>query len=626
MCQTNIHPQSMAFVKRLYTFMLQQFLPLLTMTFFICLFIVLMQFLWRFLDDLVGKGLSISVIAELFFYAALVSVPTALPLAVLLASLMTFGNLGEKFELTALKAAGISLFSIMKPLIIFMVFLAVGAFCFQNYAIPVAQSKMWTLLFSVRQKSPEVEIPVRSFYDQIPGMNLYVENKNPETGMLYNMIIYDVSRGLDNTRVILADSGKMNFTEDKTRLFLHLYQGEMFENLKDNTMGTSSSNYLPFRREGFSDKQIYFSFDANFNRMDESGMRNQYIGKNVHELKESIDSIKHIVDSIGDTYAYDIARRHNSIIQPQPIAKPGTVSSGPMFGAATVQSTEDVAQKKNETPLPSVEDLAKIDIDSVFAGNSPSQARQFIQTALTNANRQRQDYEFLSTILLEQAKLMRRHDIELQRKYTLPIACLIFFFIGAPLGAIIKKGGIGTPLVISVFLFIFYYIFDNMGYKMARDGRTAVWVGIWLSSAVMLPMGIFFSYKAAGDSAVFNFDAYRNFFRALIGKRDKRSLSLKEVVMDEVEKDKALSLIAQVRDEAIALQKAPKRSRLISIILRRNEFDGLDKAIADMVEHLSNTRSARVIQQLNLLPFRARRSDLNEIVSACYAIENIIKD
>ena len=205
--------------------MLQRFLPLLAMTFFICLFIVLMQFLWKSIDDLVGKGLEVSVIGELFFYAALTMVPMALPLAVLLASLMVFGNLGENFELTAMKASGISLFRIMKPLTIVMILIAIGAFFFQNNVLPVAQTKMWTLLFSVRQKTPEVEIPQRSFYDQIPNMNLYVERKNAETGMLYDMIIYDLSRGLDNTRVILADSGRFNFTEDKTRLYLHLYTG-----------------------------------------------------------------------------------------------------------------------------------------------------------------------------------------------------------------------------------------------------------------------------------------------------------------------------------------------------------------------------------------------------------------
>ncbi len=296
--------------------MLQRFLPLLAMTFFICLFIVLMQFLWRYIDDLVGKGLAVSVIGELFFYAALTMVPTALPLAVLLASLMTFGNLGERFELTAMKAAGISLFKIMRPLIVLMVFVAIGAFFFQNNVLPVAQTKMWTLLFSMRQKSPEVEIPVRSFYDQIPGMNLYVERKNPDTGMLYDLIIYDLSRGLDNSRVILADSGSLNFTEDKTRLFLHLYRGEMFENLRENAMGSSTSNYLPFRRESFTDKQIYFLFDANFNRMDESTMRSQYVGKNITELRASIDSISGIVDSLGTSYGSDLVTSVGSVGAP----------------------------------------------------------------------------------------------------------------------------------------------------------------------------------------------------------------------------------------------------------------------------------------------------------------------
>ena len=242
--------------------MLQTFLPLFAMTFFICLFVVMMQFLWRFVGDIVGKGLALSVIGELFFYASLTMVPTALPLAVLLASLMSFGNLGEKFELTALKASGISLFKIMRPLIILMVLIAIGAFFFQNNVLPVAQTKMWTLMFSVRQKTPEVEIPERSFYDQIPNINLYIDHKNPKTGMLYGMILYDLTRGMDNSRVILADSGSLSFTEDKKHLFLHLYDGEMFENLRDNSLGVTTSGYMPFRREQFDENKIYMDFDA----------------------------------------------------------------------------------------------------------------------------------------------------------------------------------------------------------------------------------------------------------------------------------------------------------------------------------------------------------------------------
>ena len=212
--------------------MLQTFLPLFLMTFLICLFIVLMQFLWRYIDEMVGKGLTIAVLGELFFYAALTFVPMALPLAILLASLMTFGNLGEHFELTAMKASGISLLRTMRPLIITMFVIATAAFFFQNNVLPIAQTKMWTLLYSVRQKSPEVEIPESVFYDQIPGYNLYVEHKDRETGTLHSMMIYDVSKGFENARIILADSGRMSITEDKTHLFLRVWMGEQLENLR----------------------------------------------------------------------------------------------------------------------------------------------------------------------------------------------------------------------------------------------------------------------------------------------------------------------------------------------------------------------------------------------------------
>ncbi|MDE5690439.1 MAG: LptF/LptG family permease, partial [Duncaniella sp.] len=252
-------------IKRMDIFILQSFVPLFMMTFCICLFIVLMQFLWRYIDDLVGKGLGVDVIAELFFYAALTMIPMALPLAILLASLMTFGNLGEQFELTAMKASGISLLRTMAPLIVLMVMIATGAFFFQNDVLPVAQTKMWTLLYSMRQKSPELEIPEGVFYDQIPGYNLFVQEKNRDTGVLYEMMIYDVSKGFENSSIILADSGKMSITPDKTHLFLRLWNGESFENIRD--AGASNMLNVPYRRESFSQKDIMLKFDANFNRM-----------------------------------------------------------------------------------------------------------------------------------------------------------------------------------------------------------------------------------------------------------------------------------------------------------------------------------------------------------------------
>jgi len=577
--------------------MLQRFLPLLAMTFFICLFIVLMQFLWRFVDDLVGKGLSVDVIGELFFYAALTMVPTALPLAVLLASLMVFGNLGEKFELTAMKASGISLFKIMMPLIWLMILIAIGAFFFQNNVLPVAQTKMWTLMFSVRQKSPEVEIPERSFYDQIPNMNLYVERKNTETGMLYDMIIYDLSRGMDNTRVILADSGQFNFTEDKTRLFLDLHSGEMFENMRDNSLGSGSQRYLPFRREHFTRKEIYFPFDANFNRMDEGGVRALYVGQNISQLRHSIDSIGHQVDSIGNEYARELLQAGSFGLSP-------TITTR----RNGVQVTEPRPQVKVDQPL---------NIDSFFVSPNPSSAKTYISQALARAKRQKQEYSYRSLMLEEQAKMMRRHDIEMQKKFTLSFACLIFFFIGAPLGAIIKKGGIGTPLIISVILFIVYFIIDNAGYKAARDGKLEVWQGIWLSTAVLMPLGVFFTYKAVGDSAVFNIDAYRNFFLRLRGKGLERSLTLKEVRMTEVDKPTALDMAREYLSLCESAKERIGHASLFKKLYWRISGSGtpeLRQPLGAMIDYLSNSPDIYVINYLNQYPFHPTPRRLDSMI------------
>ena len=509
-------------------------------------------------------------------------VPTALPLAVLLASLMVFGNLGEKFELTAMKASGISLFRIMRPLIVLMMFIAAGAFFFQNNVLPVAQTKMWTLMFSVRQKSPEVEIPERSFYDQIPNMNLYVGHKNAETGMLYDMIIYDLSKGMDNTRVILADSGLFNFTEDKTRLYLQLYNGEMFENMRDNFMGSGNSGYMPFRREHFTEKGVYFPFDANFNRMDESGMRSQYIGQNISQLRASIDSIGREVDSIGNRYAAELLN-----VPIMGVSRERTVMEG---GEAKRVRRADVILRE---PL---------DIDSIFRSPSASMSKSYVSQALAKAKRQKQEYSYRSLVLTEQAKLMRRHDIEMQKKFTLSFACIIFFFIGAPLGAIIKKGGLGTPLIISVLLFIVYFIIDNTGYKMARDGKVAVWEGIWLSTAVLMPLGVFFTYKAVGDSAVFNMDAYRNFFRRLTGKGNERTLTLKEVRMEEVEPSVAIPMLEGILSVCRAMEKRYSDTGFLKRLFLRTPA-GLRDDLNRVVDYLSNSPDIYTINLLNQYPF-----------------------
>ena len=361
-------------IKRMDIFILQSFVPLFMMTFCICLFIVLMQFLWRYIDELVGKGLGVDVIGELFFYAALTMIPMALPLAILLASLMTFGNLGEQFELTAMKASGISLLRTMAPLIVLMVCIATGAFFFQNDVLPVAQTKMWTLLYSMRQKSPELEIPEGVFYDQIPGYNLFVQEKNRETGVLYEVMIYDVSKGFENSSIILADSGKMSITPDKTHLFLRLWHGESFENLKD--AGAGNMKNVPYRRESFSEKEIMLKFDSNFNRMDEQGMRNQYVGKNMAELQATIDSVGARVDSLGSSYGTALREY-------------------PYMGIHAYQTRID-SGKSVKTRRPDVEIAKPVNVDSIMRGSSSGIRLGYLNQGLAKAQRMRQEYEYKS--------------------------------------------------------------------------------------------------------------------------------------------------------------------------------------------------------------------------------------
>lgn len=565
-------------------FILRSFLPLFIMTFFISLFILLMQFLYMRIDELVGKGLGVDVIGELFFYAGLAFVPLALPLAILLASLMTFGNLGEQFELTAMKASGVSLVKAMRPLMVFIGAVAIGAFFFQNHVLPWAQVKMYTLIFSVKQTSPELEIPEGVFYDQIPGYNLFVEKKNRDTGTLYDLMIYDVSKGFENASIILADSGKLAMTDDKTHLFLHLWDGESFENLRE--AGANVKN-VPYRRESFSSKEVLLKFDAGFNRIDEEGMRNQYVGKNIAELKATIDSVETRMDSVGQVFAQ-------------------MVVENPFFGIEYNTTVYDEKSMPQEIRRPDVALDKPVNVDSIFKGQTSGIGLNYLNQALMKAKRLRQDYEFKSLTITDDLRTIRRHDIELQKKYTLSLACIIFFFIGAPLGAIIRKGGIGMPLVVSVLLFLFYYLIDTMGYKMARDGKVDVWEGIWLSSAVLLPLGVFFTYKAVNDSAVFNRDAYVNFFRKLFGTNVVRSVEMKTVVMDEVVPATAIAKLESLAATAENYLSAnPPKQGYIDYWLKGYSRSGLHELSAQLeatVDYLSNSHDKMVVVKLMDFP------------------------
>lgn len=575
-------------IKRLYLFILQTFLPLFVMTFLICLFILLMQFLWRYVQDLVGKGLDFSVICELFFYASLTMVPLALPLAILLASLMVFGNLGERFELTAMKAAGVSLIKIMGPLIVFISFVAVGAFFFQNDILPKAQVKMWTLLFSMRQKSPELDIPEGVFYDEIEGYNIFVKQKDRERGVLHNMMIYDVSKGYGTANIIVADSGKLSFTEDKKHLFLRLWQGESFEDLKDTQSSSLGSNL--YRRESYTEKEILIPFDANFNRMDDATMRGQYIGKNITELNQTIDSVNARMDSVGGDYASMMRQNAYFNVPSMTIS----VKKG-----KTVQ--EDNPPVKMRVPL---------NVDSMINSESIAQQRSIVSNALSKATRMKQDYEYKGYAMKDDKETVTRHGIELQKKFTLAIACLIFFFIGAPLGAIIRKGGLAIPIVVSVLLFVIYYVIDNTGVKLAKESVWPVWQGVWMSTAILLPLGILFTYKAVNDSAVFNADAYTNFFKRLIGQHIMRNIQMKEIVMDEVDNNIALEKLESMKGTCTKfLDQYGKRQSYIQYWMNgydRNQIYTLGEDLEKLVGYLENSQDILVVNKLMDYPIIRR--------------------
>ena len=560
--------------------MLSRFLPRFLMTFCICLFIVIMQFLWRYIDELVGKGLSIDLIAELFFHAALSLLPLALPLSILLAALMTFGDLGEHIELTALKSSGISLTTIMKPIGILMVFVAIGAFFFMNNALPKSQVKMWTLLFSMRQTSPTLDIPEGTVYSQIPGYNIYVKRKDKERDMLYNMLIYDVSQSSTYPRIVAADSGRLSMTEDKRHLLLTLYKGSWYEEMRTGS-GVNGLSGDMYRRETFHDKVIMIPYDANFNRMDDENMKSQYVGKNISELQQTIDSVTLKVDSAA---TFIVSR-----MRTQPVCGVPSRRNAYKDGKWVAEVVKDV---KLDKPA---------NLDEMIKSLSTQEQEQVINQALVRATSAMQDMQFQGYSISDDNFIIRRHQIELMKKFTLSLACLIFFFIGAPLGAIIRKGGLGMPIVVSVILFIIYYIIDNMGYKLARDGRWEVWQGMWLSSAVLMPLGIFLTKKAVNDSAVFNPDAWLNFLRRFTGLHQTRKLEAKEVIINEVVTADALSRIEALKTSCQQfLDKYPGRQRYIDYWQQgydKAAVKSLAEQVDSVVDYLSNTRDQMVLNK-----------------------------
>ncbi len=565
-------------IKKLDIFVLKSFLLLFAGTFFICLFIFMMQFLWRYVDELVGKGLEIKVLAQFFFLSALTLIPLSLPLAILLAALMTFGNFGERYELLSMKAAGIPLLRIMQPVILFCVLLGLTSFFFQNVIGPKAQKELWTLIVSMKQKSPEVDIPEGVFYSDIDGYNIYVKQKDRETGILKDVLIYNFSDGFENAHIIWAAEGKLELTADKQHLYLHLYNGEQFENLKSQA---GLSRNVPYRRETFREKHTLIQFDTQFNMVDGNFLNRRSDIKNMNEITHAIDSLTAYADSLGRSM-------HSDIMQST-------------YKAPILSKSDSVKIQE--------EKLSVINIDSVFNTLTSAEKLKTLSTCENRLSSLSSDWSMKSYLTKETDANIRGHRSDWHKKITLSLACIIFFFIGAPLGAIIRKGGLGMPVVLSVLIFILYYIIDSGATRVAKSGEMNIILGTWMSTLVLAPLGGFLTYKSNKDSVVFNIDVYIAFFRKLLGIRQSRHIFKKEVIIHTPDYADVVNRLEAISGQC--LDYANKHKLLgppnYFQIFTNNEHDDAIREISlqmeNLIEELSNSKDNILLNMLNKYPY-----------------------
>lgn len=465
--------------------MLKSFVGPFFATFFIAMFVLIMQFLWRMIDDIVGKGLEISVLAELILYMATSLVPMALPLAVLLSSIMTFGSLGENYELTALKAAGISLYRIMKPLIVLIMVVTVSAFFFSNNVLPVANLKLYTLLYDIRKAKPEMAFKDGIFTNDLEGYSIKIDRIDKETGMMYDLLIYSHKDGSGNYEVTHADSGYMYTLPGQNVMQLNLYSGSTYTDESVNRIDKRKT--FPFRRIMFDSQVAMIPLpDSDLKRSDEDGLRS-------HARMLNLVQLDHAIDSIGGL----VTERQNG-----DVAK--LLKEDYMRHKIYAKRRDSILMVQSaETPLK---------YDSLIRIVEPEDREAIIETALNYAREVQQKTLNDKIYYLAQGESVRKHKVEWHKKFTLAFACFIFFFIGAPLGAIIRKGGLGMPLVVSVFLFIMYYIISMMGERSAAEAALTPLVGTWLSSFILLILGIFLTYKSVTDSEMLNPESYHKIY------------------------------------------------------------------------------------------------------------------
>ena len=461
-------------MKKLDQFILKSFIGPFVAILLVVIFILMMQFLWLYIDELVGKGLSFKVILEFLGWGSITLIPLSLPLATLLASMMTLGTLGENNELLAIKAAGISLKRVLVPLICASAVISVGAFFISNDLIPVAYNKIFTLRDDIGRTKEEIKIPTGTFYDGIDGYVLRVDSRNDDTGMMYGVMVYNHTGKKGNTSLTLADSAMMKMTEDKKALTFTLFSGGNYE--ETNTRKFRDTT-LQLQKIDFQKQSLVIPLENYaFQKSEDTRFDDEVKSMNLKQLEHSQDSIGGLAGTTRQdqlkTLTRDRTIRFNSQLD---TAKKTSITSG--FDYAAIEKEFD------------------IDDEIKFRQQALNSVNEYIST-LTTFSRETYHYNFL----------LRRIDVEILKKFALAIACFIFFFIGAPLGALIRKGGLGTPAIISVLFFVLYWVIDITGTKLANDGAVSAGMGVFISSYVLFPLGMFLTYKAINDSSILNME------------------------------------------------------------------------------------------------------------------------
>lgn len=629
----------MKLVRKLDIFIIKNFLTLLAGTFFVCLFVLMMQFTWRYIDELIGKGLTMDVFAEFFWYMALSLIPQAMPLAILLSSLISFGNMGERLELLAMKTVGVPLIRIMRPLILIVAGISGASFYFQNYTGPYAELQLRTLMMSMHESAPALEIPEGIFYNGIPNLNIYVKEKHNETGMLYNVIIYKTDQGFNKAQIVLSDSAKLEITADRKYLVLQLYSGEQFENLQTGSMSQIRA-YVPYDRETFSYKKLIIDFDSNFNVLDANSIGNRPESKNMRQLVAGIDSMEVHGDSLGMSNYGMVALEGNlgpvaSVPLSAYIHAPGDKAGDK--GNFTVENGDTVySSHKNYQAAEARKAVAayakregkvkaaarKVDFDSLMAA-LPTDAKarlvahgqEVSQQILTELEWQKYETE-------DNDLMIRKYHIAWHSKIIVSLTCLIFFFIGAPLGSIIQKGGLGAPTVLSVSIFILYYIISTSGMKLAKEGTWEIPFGMWMSVMILAPLGAFLTYKANNDSVVFNPEAYRRVVRRVLGLRTRRHVSLKEVIVYDPDYTTLLPRLEALAQQCQEYNRVKKLWRMPNYWTHffnphpDHQVERINAEMESIIDELSNTRDRKILYELNKFPVIFASAHVSPFASA----------